>query len=100
MIARTIALADRAVATSAGIASPFEPSGRHHHLFDPATGRPAPGAGQVSVIAPRATMADALSTAFAVSPPARAAAYAARFPEITVLTDATSHPSWRLPSVA
>ena len=34
-IARTIALADRAVATSAGIASPFEPSGRHHHLFDP-----------------------------------------------------------------
>ena len=99
-IARTIALADRAVATSAGIASPFEPSGRHHHLFDPATGRPAPGAGQVSVIAPRATMADALSTAFAVSPPARAAAYAARFPEISVLTDAASQPSWRLPSVA
>ena len=89
-IARTIALADRAVATSAGIASPFEPSGRHHHLFDPATGRPAPGAGQVSVIAPRATMADALSTAFAVSPPARAAAYAARFPEISVLSDAAS----------
>ena len=99
-IARTIALADRAVATSAGIASPFEPSGRHHHLFDPATGRPAPGAGQVSVIAPSATMADALSTAFAVSSPARAAAYAARFPEISVLTDAASQPSWRLPSVA
>ena len=92
-IARTLALADRAVATSAGIASPFDASGRHHHLFDPATGRPAPGAGQVSVIAPSATMADALSTAFAVTRPARAAAYAARFPEISVLTDAAGEPS-------
>ena len=89
-IARTVALTDRAVATSAGIASPFEPSGRHHHLFDPATGKPAPAAGQVSVIAPSATMAAALSTAFAVSPHARVAAYAARFPEISVLTDTTA----------
>ena len=86
-VARTVTLSDRAVATSAGIASPFDASGRHHHLFDPATGRPAPGAGQVSVIAPRATMADALSTALAVSSPARALTYAARFPEIEVLTD-------------
>ena len=92
-IARTVTLTDRAVATSAGIASPFDASGRHHHLFDPATGRPAPGAGQVSVIAPRATMADALSTALAVSSPARALTYAARFPEIEVLTDTVSQPS-------
>ena len=89
-LARTLALAGRAVATSAGIASPFEPTGRHHHLFDPATGRPASSTGQVSVIAPRATMADALSTALAVASPARAAAYAARFPEIEVVTDAAS----------
>ena len=98
-VARTVALADRAVATSAGIASPFDASGRHHHLFDPATGRPAHMAGQVSVIAPSATMADALSTALAVSPPARAAACAARFAEISVLTDAASPPPW-LPSAA
>ena len=90
IVARTVTLSERAVATSAGIASPFEPSGRHHHLFDPATGRPAPGAGQVSVIAPNATMADALSTALAVSLPARATALAARFPEIEVLTDTVS----------
>ena len=87
-LARTVTLADRAVATSAGIASPFDASGRHHHLFDPATGGPAPATGQISVIAPRATMADALSTALAVSPPARVAALGARFPEIEVLTDA------------
>ena len=88
-IARTVALAGRALATSAGIASPFDASGRHHHLFDPATGRPAVSAGQVSVIAPRATMADALSTALAVSSPARAAAHAARFPEISVVSNAS-----------
>ena len=92
-LARTVTLADRAVATSAGIASPFEPSGRYHHLFDPATGRPATGTGQVSVIAPSATAADALSTALAVSPPARVAPLAARFPEITVLTDAATGPA-------
>ena len=86
-VARTVTITDRAVATSAGIASVFEPSGRHHHLFDPATGRPAQAAGQVSVIAPRATVADALSTALAVSRPELAAAFAARFPEIKVLTD-------------
>ncbi len=89
-VARTIALADGAVATSAGSASPFEPSGRWHHLFDPATGRPAQAAGQVSVIAPSATMADALSTALAVSLPARVAAIAARFPGIDVLSDAAA----------
>ena len=87
-VGRTVALAESAIATSAGIASPFDASGRHHHLFDPASGRPADGAGQVSVIAPRATMADALSTALAVLPPARVAACAVRFPEISVLTDA------------
>ena len=89
-VGRTVALAEGAVATSAGIASPFDASGRHHHLFDPVSGRPADGAGQVSVIAPRATMADALSTALAVLPPARTAACAARFPEISVLTDAAA----------
>ena len=41
------------------------------------------------MIAPRATMADALSTALAVSPPTRAALHSARFPEIAVLSDAT-----------
>ncbi|MDE0387796.1 MAG: FAD:protein FMN transferase [Rhodospirillales bacterium] len=92
-IVRTVTLSDRAVATSAGIASPFDAGGRHHHLFDPATGRPAPTARQISVIAPRATTADALSTALAVSSPAHAAAHAARFPEIEVLTDTVSRPS-------
>lgn len=36
---------------------------RYHHLLDPATGRPARGARQASVLGPRATETDAWSTA-------------------------------------
>jgi FAD:protein FMN transferase len=67
-ILRTAALADQAMATSAGVGTRFDRTGRHHHLFDPHTGRSAHGFFSVSVIAPRATVADALSTAIAVMP--------------------------------
>jgi thiamine biosynthesis lipoprotein len=55
-----------AVATSAPAAFVFDASGRHHHLFDPATGRSAGRHAAVTVVAPTATRADALSTAFAL----------------------------------
>lgn len=61
-----LALRDRAVATSAAAGTSFEPSGRHHHLFDPRTGRSARGCAQVTVIADRAAVADGLSTALFV----------------------------------
>ena len=70
-VAAEIELSNRAVATSAPAATRFDASGRHHHLFDPRTGRPASEAAGVSVIAPAATIADALSTAFCVMPEAR-----------------------------
>ena len=84
-VASQIELVDRAVATSAGIASPFEPTGTHHHLFDPRLGRPAPTADQISVTAPNATMADALSTALSVAGPAEAKAIAAQYRDIRVV---------------
>jgi len=62
----TIDLTDRAVTTSRPDGTRF--GGHFHHLFDPATGRSADRATAVSVIAPRATTADALSTALAVLP--------------------------------
>jgi thiamine biosynthesis lipoprotein len=67
-ILRTAALADQAMATSAGAGTRFDRAGRHHHLFDPRTGRSAQDFFSVTVIAPRATTADALSTAIAVMP--------------------------------
>jgi thiamine biosynthesis lipoprotein len=62
----TINLVDRAVATTAGAGFHFESSGRFTHLFDPRTGRSPALYRTVSVIAPTATEADALSTAFSM----------------------------------
>ena len=67
----TIDLVDRAVATSAGAGFRFDSNGRFTHLFDPSTGRSPSLYSTVSVIAPTATEADALSTAFSLMPVSR-----------------------------
>ncbi|WP_431858416.1 FAD:protein FMN transferase [Azospirillum sp.] len=67
-------LADRAVATSSGLGTPFDASGRNHHIFDPVTGRSSHEARRVTVVARDATTADALSTALCVLPTERARA--------------------------
>ena len=69
MVTETIDLIDCAVATSAGAGFRFDASGRFTHLFDPATGRSPSRYSTVSVLAPTATEADALSTAFSLMPP-------------------------------
>jgi len=63
-----LALRDRAAATSSGLAARFDPTARHHHLFDPTTGASPQRWRSVTVVAKRATTADALSTALAVVP--------------------------------
>jgi len=73
-----IALRDGAVATSAPRGTVLEPSGRFHHLLDPASGRPTRGVREVSAVAATASTADALATALAVAPD-RAPALVARF---------------------
>jgi FAD:protein FMN transferase len=67
-LTETLDLVDRAIATSAGAGFRFDPGSRFTHLFDPATGRSPSRYRTVSVIAPTATEADALSTAFSVMP--------------------------------
>ncbi|MFL7905057.1 FAD:protein FMN transferase [Azospirillum argentinense] len=78
--AGTLEIADRAVATSGGYGTPFDAAGRFTHLFDPATGGCAREWLAVTVLAPDATTADALSTALSVAPEARAALLLDRFP--------------------
>ena len=68
VLTETVDLVDRAVATTAGAGFRFDPQGRFTHLFDPATGRSPSRYSTVSVIAPTATEADALSTAFSLMP--------------------------------
>jgi thiamine biosynthesis lipoprotein len=65
-LTETIDLIDRAVATTAGAGFRFDSAGRFTHLFDPRTGRSPALYRTVSVIAPTATEADALSTAFSL----------------------------------
>jgi len=62
----TVDLIDRAVATTAGAGFRFDSAGRFTHLFDPQTGLSPTRYRTVSVIAPTATEADALSTAFSL----------------------------------
>lgn len=61
---KTVALKNRALATSGGYGTPFSNDEKYHHLFDPATGTSTNRYKSVSVIAPQAALADALSTAF------------------------------------
>ena len=70
-LTETVDLVDRAVATSAGAGFRFDSNGRFTHLFDPSTGRSPSLYSTVSVIAPTATEADALSTAFSLMPVSR-----------------------------
>lgn len=59
-----VGLRDRALATSAPLGTAFDAAGTVGHILDPRTGRPAPASGRsVSVTAPTAALADALSTA-------------------------------------
>lgn len=63
-----VPLTDLALATSAGQGYTFSSDGRHHHIFEPGTGRSGHKYRSVSVTDPSAAMADALSTAFTVMP--------------------------------
>ena len=69
-----------ALATSAGAGTVFGADPRINHLFDPATGRSANRWLSVSVAAPRATVADGLSTALSVLPVERAARLLGAYP--------------------
>jgi len=81
-LTETVDLVDRAVATSAGAGFRFDSAGRFTHLFDPATGRSPQRYSTVSVIAPTATEADALSTAFSLMPLSRIADIVATRPNV------------------
>ncbi|MCB1399623.1 MAG: FAD:protein FMN transferase [Rhodobacteraceae bacterium] len=59
-----VELANRALATSAPLGMTFAGDGRTSHILDPRSGRPAAAAWRgITISAPRAALADALSTA-------------------------------------
>lgn len=64
----TLSVRDQAVATSGGYGTRLDAAGLYTHLINPRTGRTAPAFESVTVVAPTATQADALSTALALIP--------------------------------
>lgn len=64
----TLSVRDQAVATSGGYGTKLDAAGLYTHLIDPHTARTAPANESVTVVAPTATQADALSTALALIP--------------------------------
>jgi len=81
-----IRLDGRALATSGSWAQSFVHQGRRYgHILDPRTGRPAEGVLSATAIAPTATLADALSTAFYVMGPPATADFCGRRPEIAAV---------------
>lgn len=69
-----------ALATSGGYGTRFGADPLIHHLLDPQTGRSANHYASVSVTAPRATLADGLSTTLSIMPSARRVPLLARYP--------------------
>lgn len=65
---RTLSVVDRAVATSGGYGTLLDESGLFTHLVNARSGQTAPAFESVTVIAPTALQADALSTALALMP--------------------------------
>lgn len=79
-------LRNRGMGTSGTDFQRFEANDRvYGHILDPRTGEPALGPASVTVLAPTAAEADALSTAFYLLGPEAAAAYVAAHPEVGAL---------------
>jgi thiamine biosynthesis lipoprotein len=92
----TVRLRDAALGTSGATLQYFEVGGRRFgHILDPRTGYPAQNGTDtcVSVIAPSAALADALSTAFFILGPGPAAEYCGRHPEVGAVVVSPSDPS-------
>jgi len=84
--ATPVPLRDRALASSGPLGTTFDEGGRAGHILDPRTGRPAaPRWRLVSVTAPRAGLADALSTAACLLDADGIAALLARFPDARLI---------------
>lgn len=79
-------LHDRALSTSGSGTQFFTHEGRRYgHILDPRTGWPADGVLSVTVVAPTAAQADALSTAFYVLGPTASRAYCEAHPSVSAM---------------
>lgn len=85
LLPKRVALQDAALASSAAQGISFDGEGRIGHILNPKTGLPAPKSWKlVTVSAPRAWLADGLSTAFCLMTPDRIAQTLQAFPQARI----------------
>ncbi len=77
---RTLDLEDIGLAVSGGYGTPFEETGRYHHIFDPRTGLSAVKMTAIAVTAPSAMVANGLATSIYVAGREHAAKILAAYP--------------------
>lgn len=99
-LAATLIMDGRCVATSGDYASAFTPDFVHHHIFDPATGGSPQELASVTVLAPKAILADGLSTAFMVMGARKSHALAARLTDVDLMTINKRGVIWKSPGWA
>jgi len=82
----TLPVQSRAVVTSGSYERFFDKGGvRYHHILDPRTGRPASTLTSVTVVAPKAALADALATGVFVLGPKKGLEVVKHFPKVDAL---------------
>jgi thiamine biosynthesis lipoprotein len=86
ILAATLKVEGRSVATSGDYECTFTPDFVHHHIFDPSKGDSPRELASVTVLAPTGLLADGLSTTFMVTGAARAHAMAARMAGVDLMT--------------
>ncbi len=97
----TLPVQGKAVVTSGNYERFFMKDGkRYHHILDPRSGRPAAGLASVTVVAPKATLADALATGIFVLGPVKGLEVAKQFAKVEVLAVTTSGKVLMTPGLA
>ncbi|MGK5081558.1 FAD:protein FMN transferase [Janthinobacterium sp. HLX7-2] len=86
ILAATLKVEGRSVATSGDYACTFTPDFAHHHIFDPSRGDSPAELASATVLAPTGLLADGLSTTFMVTGAARAYAMAAQMRGVDLMT--------------
>jgi thiamine biosynthesis lipoprotein len=79
-VGRTLDLEDIGLAVSGGYGTPFEETGRYHHIFDPRTGQSADKMTAIAVTASSAMIANGLATSIYVAGREHAAKILAAYP--------------------
>lgn len=97
LLARTVGMDGRAVATSGDYETHFDPDFLRHHIFDPRTGRSPLELASVTVAAPTAMQADGLSTAMMVMGGRQAMKLAASLNNVDVLLIDKAGEQWVSP---